>query len=195
MKIDISDELFARLQKLATPFVDTPETVIVKAINLLEKSIHQPKGGKIPSSPRPTSPSPQSLKFKSYDELPSLKHTRPIQMLANHNTLQESTWNGLNQKIHILAASIIGINELLEISKANLIRGKKEENGFDYMSKIGCSIQRSDASTTVKQICHLAKELDLILEITFEWKDHEDAAIPGKKATLEITPTSKGLQA
>ena len=68
-----------------------------------------------------------------------------------------------------------------------------EENGFDYLPKIGCSIQRSDASTTLRQICHLAKELDFNVSIFFEWKDHEEAAYPAESACLELIPLSKGI--
>jgi hypothetical protein len=38
--VEISDNLFARLQKLAVPFIDTPETTISKAVDAFE-AIHQ----------------------------------------------------------------------------------------------------------------------------------------------------------
>lgn len=189
MKIEISEELFARLQKLAIPFIDTPETVIEKAISLLEGS-----GNVHKSAPNKTPKQILSIRtYKSYEALPSVKHTKPKSVVIDGVEFTDSKWSGVNHWVHTRAAAILGIDELVSLSKANIKKGMKEENGFDYLPKIGCSIQRSDASTTLRQICHLAKELDFNVSIFFEWKEHEEAAYPGESACLELSPLSKGI--
>lgn len=189
MKIEISEELFARLQKLAVPFVDTPETVIERAISLLEgtSSAHKSVSN---NQPRQN----QSIKtYKSYEALPSVKHTKPKSIIIDGVEFTDSKWSGVNHWVHTRAAALVGIDELVSLSKANIKKGVKEENGFDYLPKIGCSIQRSDASTTLRQICHLANELDFNVSIFFEWKDHDEAAYPSESGCLELSPLSKGI--
>lgn len=189
MKIEISEELFTRLQKLAVPFVDTPETVIEKAISMLEGTSITDKNVSNNQARQK-----HSIKtYKSYEALPSVKHTKPKSVVIDGVEFTDSKWSGVNHWVHTRAAAIVGIDELISLSKANIKRGIKEENGFDYLPKIGCSIQRSDASTTLRQICHLAKELDFNVSIFFEWKDHEEAAYPAESACLELIPLSKGI--
>lgn len=195
MKIEISAELFSRLQKLAEPFVDTPESVIERAISNLEKQNVMPQVRKPPkSSPEPKGMSSvKSFEFYSLDELPAVKHTRPTKAIIDGIECTENTWNGLNHWVHTRAAVMIGVDELLLVSKANIARGIRDEKGFDYLPKIGCSIQRSDAATTIRQICHLAEALDFKMSIFFEWKTHEEAQYPGQSASLVIGPKSEGI--
>lgn len=188
MKIEISEELFLRLQKLAVPFVDTPETVIERAVSLLERTSFDHKY--VTST---TQQNQTDKVYKSYESLPSVKHTKPKKIVMDSVEYADNTWSGINHWIHTRAAAILGIDELVTLSKANIKKGVKEENGFDYLPKIGCSIQRSDASTTLRQICHLVKELDFHVSIFFEWKEHDEAAFPAESARLELSPLSKGI--
>lgn len=190
MKIEISEELFTRLQKLAVPFVDTPESVVERAISLLEMRSSAQENGAI----KPSTPSLSKRVFKSYESLPSVKHTKPKKIVIDTLDYADNTWSGINHWVHTRAAAIVGIDALVSLSKANIKKGIKEENGFDYLPKIGCSIQRSDASTTLRQICHLVKELDFNVSIDFEWKEHNEATYPGESACLELTPFSKGIR-
>lgn len=195
MKIEISAELFSRLQQLAVPFIDTPESVIERAISCLEKQNAMPRvRNPVKSSPELKEKTPvKSFEFNSFDQLPTVKHTRPTKAIIDGIECTENTWNGLNHWVHTRAAVMIGIDELLLLSKANIARGIRDEKGFDYLPKVGCSIQRSDALTTIRQICHLAEALDFEMSILFEWKTHEQAQYPGQSASLVIRPQSEGI--
>lgn len=183
MKIEISESLFKRLEKLAKPFIDTPESVIERAVSNLEKAelITELK------------PLRTNRVYRGYDELPSVKHTKPRSITVDDIVHADNTWSGINHWLHTRAAALVGVDEILLISKANIKKGVKEDNGFDYVPKIGCSIQRSDAATTLRQICHLAQAMDFNISLLFEWKDHEEATFPGQSASLELTPHSRGI--
>ena len=189
MKIEISEELFTRLQNLATPFVDTPESVIERALTHLENvKLKQP----VDKASKPRITDDRRI-YTSYAELPSVKHTKPKSVSIDGVEHIDSTWSGINQWLHTRAVALVGVDEMLSISKANIKKGMKEENGFDYIPKIGCSMQRSDASTTLRQICYLAQALDFNVSLSFEWKDHTEAAYPTESASLELKPLSEGI--
>jgi hypothetical protein len=184
--IQVSDEIFLRLQSLAEPFVDTPETVIVKALDAFEKKVTNAEApfnsAKVAASHRI---------FKGLNELPSMAHTRPVSFYLDSKKVTQNKWNALNHYIHIAVAKLVGIERLVSTTKANLKKGRVE--GFDFIDDLGCSIQRSDSDLTVKQIAHLVYTFDLDCEIKFEWKDNGKSQFSGQNGKIVLNNFSKGL--
>lgn len=178
--IQVSDETFLRLQALAEPFVDTPESVIVKALDVFQKK-------QVQTTPN----APPSNKYTDLSELPSMAHTRPLSFLLDNKKVHQKKWNALNHLVHVAVAKLVGIEKLLLTTKANMKRGRVE--GFDFINDLGCSIQRSDSDITVKQIAYLVDTYDMDCEIDFEWKDNGKSHFSGQTGTIILNNFSKGL--
>ena len=193
MMIEISDILFRRLQCFAEPFVDTPESIISRALDALASIDH--------SSPQKGSPQKTSIAksadiktFNSMQRLPSLSHTR-IHSATFGNTRISGNWAKLLETALIVSAGLLGnVEDLMQLTKANLVKGRgNKDKGFEYIAELGCSFQRSDANATLRYIAHLAGELDLPFIVEFEWRDDPKAAYPGCQGKLEIVPQSEGV--
>ena len=188
MMIEISDMLFRRLQCFAEPFVDTPESIISRALDALESIDH--------CAPEKTTIAKSSdIKiFNSMQRLPSLSHTRIHSAIFGYSHIS-GNWATLLENALIVSAGLLGsVEDLMQIAKANLVKGRgNKEKGFEYIAELGCSFQRSDANTTLRYIAHLAGELDLPFIVEFEWRDDPKAAYPGCQGKIEITPQSEGV--
>ena len=125
--IEISDELFARMQAFAAPLVDTPETIISRALAALEFGVDTgPPGRRFRS---------QILQSGSASEIPS--HTTPRRMVlagtgasSVRNLLEhpdagddpEGARRGTDpQQIH----SALSVNSVV---------GEKDFNGYKFSS-------------------------------------------------------------
>ena len=187
MMIEISDMLFRRLQCFAEPFVDTPESIISRALDALASIDH--------CTPQTTITKSSDKKiFNSMQNLPSLSHTRVHSAIFGHTHIS-GNWATLLENSLIVSAGLLGsVEDLMQIAKANLVKGRGiKEKGFEYIAELGCSFQRSDANTTLRYIAHLATELDLPFTVEFEWRDDPKAAYPGCQGKIEIAPQSKGV--
>lgn len=68
--IEITDHDFARLQKVAVPFIDTPATVFTKVIDAFERT--NAAASSAPAAPVAVA----NLPVYHYDNLPPLIHTK-----------------------------------------------------------------------------------------------------------------------
>ncbi|MCA9735501.1 hypothetical protein KC799_25410 [candidate division KSB1 bacterium] len=183
--IRISDEIFQRLQKHATPLVDTPATVIEKILDYCENG-EIIESRKITKSTEINSNKDDFIKLDP-DSPQDLTHTKILNgMFGNKKILN---WNSLIQVAHIYAMEKTeDFFRLSEISISNISKGQRRDKGFHFIPEIGISIQGENANDTWKRALHLAKKLNLEIEILFEWRVKAKAANPGKKGYLYWKP-------
>jgi hypothetical protein len=180
--IQLSDETFSRLQALAIPFVDTPETVINRLLDSIPAALSQ-AGQQGPSSADTIDLDPN---FPG-----SLSHTRVRTASIGSESLHQPHWNKVMRELHIKAMKKLGSFEALEkISGANLRKGKYESEGFTFLNGAGFSIQGVDSNLAWQHSFSLAKALSLPLDVTFTWYDKEGATNPGKWGRLHWSPAT-----
>lgn len=176
--IEISDTDFERLQQLATPFVDTPASVISR---LLDE--HLLKDEKQKQTPQTNRPSYHS------ENLPSLRHTKVISGKLNGKRPKKNQWNSLVE-LALQEANSMGkidldsLNVLKSKCNLNVVKGNKTDQGYAYISDIDISYQRVSAEHAGNVLTMFANWLNSQLEIEFEWRQNEDAFRPGERAII-----------
>jgi hypothetical protein len=178
--IQLSDETFGRLQSLAVPFVDTPESVIKRLLD-------ETSGAKGADGTQPALGTDAVLLNPDYPG--SLSYTRVRTASINSKPLHQPHWNKIMRELHVLALKELGSFEALrKASGSNLREGKYETEGFTHLNGAGFSIQGVDSNFAWQHSLALAKKLALPLEVTFTWYDKEGAAYPGKWGALSWEP-------
>ena len=177
--VSLSNAVYARLQKLAIPFVDTPETVIARLLDQAEKTGLTERIGK------------NALKVAtstySSESLPPLVHTKLLAANFDGEVLEKTTWDGF-VRLALLAVlrKVNNVQELKRISAANLVQGKKEDEGYKFVSSHNFSYQGVSAEDAVAIIRRCAKGTNSRASFEFEWRDKEGAHLPGQRATVQI---------
>src|SRR5262249_31108749 len=156
----LSDPTFAALQALAKPFVDTPEDVIKRLLQLPGA-----KGG----APTPTSPPSVTSPPTIYNPLtpPDLTHTKLISAAFMGATLlkQETYWNTLLNKVVLAAqAKVPNYADLKKVVLVNIVPGKKEDEGYRYLKDADISVQGQDANSSWKAIHHIVVTLGMSVD-------------------------------
>ena len=176
IELYVSEETFERLQKHAKPLVDTPDAVINRALDALEGE-----------KPRPHPM--ERLKEVPIDPqlLPRLTHTKVVYAEVDGTDINRPNWNRLVDEMLRVAMNRLGSFEnLRNLCPANLVKGKKENEGFAYLDDIGLSVQRQDANSACRTIVSLAQRLGVGIDIGFMWRHKEDALKPGQHARIHI---------
>ena len=74
--------------------------------------------------------------------------------------------------------------EFLQICPVRMAKGRKEDEGFRYLSDLNVSIQGQDSNDACRAIATVAQSLNLAVEIIFMWRLKEGAIYPGEKGRL-----------
>jgi hypothetical protein len=174
-QIEISDSTFERLQELAKPLVDTSDSVIVRLIDNYEKY-------KFTSITEDNVRLQYSTKTFDCGDAPNLTHTKVVNAQLNGNTLgNKSNWNNLLSEAVVLAAGHCKTDEdLRRAIIINFVKGRKEDSGYHFLSKINLSIQGQSAGDAWKAIWHIVKRFHISIEVDFVWHAKPDAAFPGE---------------
>lgn len=167
-EISISDETFARLQILAKPFVDTPETVIKRLLDacMADTSVAAIDGYKVFDGAAP----------------PNLMHTTVQMAIVNGVRLRpaETYWNTI---LVVLVRNLAKTGMTPENIKAcvigNSMVGEHSTNGYKFIPEAGISVQGLDANNAWKSIYFLAMASNQEVEVRFRWQDKEGAANAG----------------
>ena len=178
--VSLSDDVFAKLQRLAKPFVDTPESVISE---LADAEFARRTGDAVPrlAISREIQLDP--------DRPASLTHSRLISASIDGRALHRPKWNSLFNDMHVLASKRLGsFAAVRKASKANLREGKYEEEGYRFLPDAGFSVQGVDSNLAWAHSLGLARQLRVPITASFEWREKEAAAYPGKAGILEWSP-------
>ena len=178
--ISLSQTAFERLQRHAKPFVDTPEAVILRALDALEQTIGKPVSAEIDgTSERRIDPR----------ALPRLTHTKLLDAAIQGERLAKPNWNSLLVEMLRRAMKRVGsFDELRRICPVNMVKGRKEDEGYGYLPEIDISVQGQDANGACRAVVTAAQALGMSLEIGFMWRLKESAAYPGERARILIPP-------
>lgn len=177
--IDLTDELFTRLQKHAVPLVDTPLTVIARALDALEA------GDEEPSSPAQTA-GPRSFNPAA---APNLSHTTPrrAQVAGRSLAKNDTYWNPILFAVIVEAAKQgTSAEDLLDLLTVPAVKGKKEDSGYRYLAEAGLSVQGQDANSAWKQTYLVASSIGIHVQVVFVWQDNPKAAMPGVTGSLFV---------
>jgi hypothetical protein len=188
-QINVSPNLFAQLQTIAEPFVDTPETVIQKCVEFyLSNAISHKVIGKTPVPP----PSVDAGYMAVHpDAPPDLSFTRPMSIELDGVNFDKGSlyWNPLMFELVRIAGTKVKGDHLKQMLLCNFVDGEANAaQGYRYIKEAGISVQGQAANPAWKTIYHLVKTLGLTLDVVFMWEDKPKAAFPGKTARMRFIP-------
>ena len=182
--IAIEQSTFERLQRHARPLLDTTDAVVNRALDALE---HR-EGHSVPED----SPSVAECQIDAWN-LPNLKHTKVLDASLDGNRVVKPNWNRILERILIRAMKQFSdFDELRRLCPVNMVRGRKEDEGYRYLAEIDVSVQGMSANDACGALVVAAQSLRVELGITFMWRPREGAAHPGKKARLNVPSTPSG---
>lgn len=181
-EIAIQDSTFERLQRHAKPLVDTIDTVMNRALDALEQATAGPSGGSGPEAATERRIDPRTL--------PNLRHTKVLDASIEGQPLAKANWNLLLDEILRRAMKRVGTFEKVrQLCPVNIMKGRKDDEGFSYLADIDLSVQGQDANGACRGIVAAAQGLGLTVSIGFMWRHKEGAAHPGERARIQLAGT------
>ncbi|MFN3930867.1 MAG: T4SS efffector SepA family protein [Brevundimonas sp.] len=174
--VELTTATFTRLQKHAEPFVDTPDTIVNRALDALEKNLSPATALDALTQFDPASP-------------PNLTHTRPKSIELEHKKFppELTYWNNLlTHLVRRAAEKGKTPEEIKKLVAVNAVVGEKTVNGYKHIAEAGISVQGQDAEGAWKAIYSLADGLGLPLQVEFFWYDKPEAAQPGGKGRFAV---------
>jgi len=182
--IRISQRTYEKLQLLAKPFTDTPDSVISRLVDkAMSNGKPDPQHGVPDDNPERK---PVVLEANDPGEL---KYTRVRSAKFGEIELHRPTWNGLLREAHKVALSELGsMAELIKATGANIRAGRYENEGFHYLQEADLSIQGQDSNHSWENSLRLAKRLSVPVAVRFEWHDKQGAAHPGQIGSISWAP-------
>ncbi len=179
--VPIEQATYERLQQHASPFEDTPDTVINRALDALELWERNVASDDLPSDAEHEI-DPQSV--------PDLTHTKILTASLAGQPVLRPSWQGVLDQALILAMNELGsFGELRQVCRANMVRGSKEDDGYHYLSAIDVSVQSMSANGTCGALVETVQRLGIGVEITFMWRLKEGALHPGENGRLVVPGT------
>jgi hypothetical protein len=190
MQIEIPEPLLKRLQKHATPFVDTPVHVIERWADFYEQHNQQKAGFKLEPASANSKHRPLEIPHgvRQFDPKrpPSLLHTR---VRGDFNGTPFSNWNDMLRIAHIRAFEETGDFEALrKLTRAQIRPGSYSKEGYKPISDIGISLQGVDADHAWEYGLRLAVHLKVSVKAEIEWRHNDKAAHPGERGIMVWTP-------
>jgi hypothetical protein len=178
--ISIQQSTFERLQRHAKPFVDSPESVILRALDALEQCAAQPTMEE--DADKPTE------RVIDARALPHLTHTKMLDAAINGERLARPNWNLLLDETLRRAMKRVGSFEKLQrICPVNMVKGRKEDEGYGYLPEIDISVQGQDANGACRAVVTAVQALGMSLDIGFMWRLKESAAYPGERGRIRVS--------
>lgn len=180
--IRISDANYKWLQSQATPFEDTPDDVITRLRKEREvtSSVVQPVTNK-----------PNHDGTRNIDPMRTedLTHTRVLSARVGDINLAEHEWSAIVKTLHRIGLQRLGSFEQLQAATiARIVKGKRTDSGYKHLPDINISIQNMDATSCWRSAFHLARKLNIPIEVVFQWRTTEKAAYPGEVARISWSP-------
>jgi hypothetical protein len=175
-QIEVQSSTFQRLQRLAEPFIDTPESVILRALDKLE-------GG--------TTSNPPALRNGKVDlvidprSIPNLTHTKLLSADLDGKDLSGTNWNSLlDEVLRVATRAGLKSSDIQRISGVNVKQGRKTDEGYGFLEDVDLSVQGQDANAACRGIFAIARHLKIGITIEFRWREKDGSAHPGKIAKI-----------
>jgi hypothetical protein len=171
IEIDAGD--FDRLKALAEPFVDTPATVVRRLLDSYTAV-----------APRLTKP---EVYRKRFSEIPPLTFAKVLAGRIGSRRPEKSTWDSLLVlALETAKKELNDFSSLRRVSGANIVDGRKEDDGYKYLVKLSLSYQGVSAEDAMRIVNRICKSLGLSWEIEFEWREKDGAFLPGQRAKISM---------
>jgi len=186
--IDISDADFRRLQQVAVPLVDTQSSVISK---LLDHWFEGPQSAKT-SGAALVAPSHINTygpdKISGLIESNAFVHIKLMDGSFNGRKPEKNNWDAITRLALITVIKTYKtVSELRRLSGANVVQGKKIDEGYKYLSAFDFSYQGVSAEAAVKIVVQCAQALKCGAYLEFVWRNREGAYRPGERATIKVS--------
>ena len=177
-EIQIEEATFKRLQSHAKPFVDTPDMVVSRALDALEKrQENRAQEQNFAVSERKIDP----------NRLPNLTHSKILDASIDGEPIDRPNWNLLLGRILVQAMKQLSdLEKLNKLCSVHMVNGFRGTEGYRHLSEIDISFQGLPAREACTAIVMVAQSLGIELEIGFVWRQKKDAAFPGEKARLKV---------
>jgi hypothetical protein len=181
--LQVPDSIFERLQKLAIPLVDNDATLIERLLDNYESKRNGDRGPSTVRKPNPNS----GVRELDPDAPGELRHTRVV--AASFAGQKATGWNELVHVAHMQAISRLGsFDALRKATRSNIALGRQSGRGFRHVPEIDVSIQNVDAEHAWANVLRLARQLNLEVQVDFEWLDKKEAHHPGERGHLIWRP-------
>lgn len=184
--VRISDSTMQRLQTLAVPFQDSPDTVINRVLDAAISGVPYAKPTAAVSTGASSQSTPAPWNVEAHDDL---TFTRLISADFGGGMLPKANWNTLAKFAHETAFQKLGSFDALRLStRARVKQGRHEMDGFVYLPTIDISLQGMDANMSWDNSVRLAHAVGVPVSAVFEWRNNPKAAKPGEKSQLTFAP-------
>ncbi len=93
----------------------------------------------------------------------------------------QHNWNRLlDQAIGVAFALLKDAKKVTALLHINSVVGKKEDQGYRFLSHSGISVQGQDANGAWRAVYRIAKELSIPFDVEFMWAQKESLAYAGQ---------------
>ena len=181
-KIDLSQDVYDRLFKLATGFDDTADTVLCRLLDAFEKPAIVPQA-------RPPAVAIPVSGIHSFDprQPPDLTHAKLLSASFDGTWVQNPKWNRLlDYAVQRALQRKITWESIRQLAGIRIIPGEKVDDGFHFLADVNVSVQGQDANAAWRATVSLAKALTCDVEATFKWRDKDGATRPGASGRLRF---------
>ncbi|MEC9245493.1 MAG: hypothetical protein VYB05_12030 [Pseudomonadota bacterium] len=181
--VSIENATFERLQGHAKPLVDTIDSVISRALDALERETERPEAVRAGVEANERNLDPRRL--------PKLTHTKVLDATLAGRQIERPNWNLLLDEALRLGMKHVGtFHKLQQLCPVNMVKGRKEDDGYSYLADIDISVQGQDSNGACRGIVTIAQALGISLEIGFMWRHKENATFPGERARIRVASAS-----
>jgi hypothetical protein len=179
-QIAITDATLARLQKHAVPLIDSFDTLINRVFDAYEAN-----NG---TGDAAVSESVDTVRTFTASSPPDLTHTKVLSAKIDGTPLAKgANWNGLlKQAVRLAKRRAATADELKRLVIVNFAPGKKDNEGYEYLSDADLSVQGQDAKGAWRGVAHIAQQLGVPVEVVFLWRHKDKAAFPGETGCLAV---------
>ncbi len=172
--VRLPESTYRKLQSVAVPLEDSVVTVIERLLD--EYAAKQQEQQE------------QHVHILNPDKPGDLRHTRVLGAQVGNTEIRTPNWSKLVDTIHLLALRDISATSLAQVSLSNIKSGKHTGRGFHYLPEADVSVQGMQADKAWRDVLHLARHLNVAVEVMFEWRNNEGASYPGEQGKLSWFP-------
>lgn len=181
--ITIEQTTFERLQRHAQPLVDTVDAVVNRALDAMETGVWKQPDEGLPANEHEVDP----------DRLPDVTHTKVLAARLAGAEVKRPNWNRLLHRVLVLSmGQVADLNDLRRLCPANMVCGRKTDEGYTHLAEIDISVQGLSANEACAALTVTARALGIGLEVAFMWRAKDGAAHPGERGRLRVPCASEG---
>lgn len=184
--VEMDQVIYERLQEIATPFVDTPATVIQRLLDMYDERLASDSSD---DAGRGGSNESSAAEVYDFYGAPPLVHVKLVAGSIGGAEPSVRSWDGMVS----LAFSLVqkrtkSVSKTKSILDLNAVEGCKSDDGYKFVENLNASYQGVSAQHAAKVISNAARFLQLEAVVDFHWRNKPEAYAPGKFATLRFAP-------